>query len=238
MAMRTTPIAALRQMSAKLALLVLVLLALAPAAYASVGVGSGAAAPKLRVDAKGNAEISYTQDGAQKTVLVPASGTVLYGGHLAGADVSKPAKSPVLPFVKVLRSGPKGWMYALQIWPARVGAPELRFSRWQGEPTKLTFTATQEHLGIALQGTVTYAGKPIPMVSKAPGGVVIREYVYIDQQVGKQWNVLGGASVAKNGTYRRVLYGGQSGDGFRASVAGPNIGAVYAPDVIVQIPPP
>jgi hypothetical protein len=67
---------------------------------------------------------------------------------------------------------------------------------------------------------------------------VIREYVYIDQQVGKQWKVLGGASVAKNGTYRRVLYGGRSGDGFRASVAGPNIGAVYAPDVIVQIPPP
>ena len=58
MAMRTTPIAALRHLSVRLALSALVLLALAPAAYASVGVGSGAAAPKLRVDAKDHLAIA------------------------------------------------------------------------------------------------------------------------------------------------------------------------------------
>ena len=139
---------------------------------------------------------------------MPKSGAVLYGGKLSGPDVSKAASSPSLPFVKVLRSGPGGWMYALQTWPTRNGPAELRFSRWQGTPTKLTFTATQEHLGIALEGKVTYDGKPIPTVSRAPGGVVIREYVYLDQQVAGQWKIIGGVSVKSNGTYRRMIYGG------------------------------
>jgi hypothetical protein len=229
----------MRRSATRLVLALLVVLALAPAANASVGVGSGAAAPKLRIDARGNAEISYRQGGSTKTVLVPLKGAVVYGGHLSGRDVSKPAKKPKLPYVKVLRRGPGGWFYALQTWPTRLGAPELRFSRWQGEPTKLTFTAKQERLGIALEGMVTYGGKPIPIKSKAPGGLMIREYVYLDQQVGGKWKVLGGATVQRNGSYRRVLFGQQSGgDGFRASVAGPNIGAVYAPDMILQIPPP
>ena len=75
-------------------------------------------------------------------------------------------------------------------------------------------------------------------MSRAPGGVVIREYVYLDQQVAGQWKIIGGVSVKSNGTYRRMLYGGQTGSLFRATVAGPNVGAVYAPDVVVQIPPP
>jgi hypothetical protein len=213
--------------------------ALAGPAVASVGVGANAAAPALRVDSKGNAEISYTEGGAKKTVLVPKKGVVAYGGKLSGPDVSKAASSPSLPFMKVLRRGPGGWMYALQTWPTQSGPAELRFSRWQGTPTKLTFTATQEHLGLALEGKVTYAGKPIPIKSRAPGGVVIREYVYIDQQVGGQWKIVGGVAVKSDGTYRRMLYGGgDTGSLFRATVAGPNVGAVYAPDVVVQIPPP
>jgi hypothetical protein len=35
-----------------------------------------------------------------------------------------------------------------------------------------------------------------------------------------------------------MLNGGATGSLFRATVAGPNVGAVYAPDVVVQIPPP
>jgi hypothetical protein len=228
----------MRLLTFRLVLTVVVVLALAPNAMASVGVGSNAAAPTLKVDAQGNAEISYTQAGARKTVLVPVKGAVVYGVTLTSPDVSKAASSPKLPYLKVLRSGPNGWLYALQTWPARIGPPELRFSRWQGAPTKLTFTATQQHLGIALEGKVTYAGKPIPTSSPAPGGIKIREYVYIDQQVGGKWKVLGGVTVKSNGTYRRILYGVDGGDGFRASVAGPNIGSVYAPDMVLQIPPP
>jgi len=228
----------IRLLIAKLALAVVGLLVVAPGALGSVSVGSGAAAPKLRVDAKGNAEVSYTQGGVRKTVLVPVEGAVVYGGMLAGGDVSRAVSSPKLPYLKVLRSGPGGWVYALQTWPARTGPPELRFSRWQGAPTKLTFIAKRASGGISLTGKVTYAGKPIPTSSAAPGGVKVREYVFIDQQVAGKWKVVGGVTVKTNGTYEHMLYGGQSGDRFRASVAGPNIGAVYAPDMVRQIPPP
>jgi hypothetical protein len=227
-----------RLLITKLALAVAGVLVLAPAATASVSVGSGAAAPRLAVDANGNAEISYTQGGERKTVLVPLKGAVVYGGRLAGQDVSKAVASPKLPYLKVLRKGPNGWIYALQTWPARIGPPELRFSRWQGAPTKLTFTAKRANGGISFTGKVTYAGKPIPMSSSAPGGLKVREYVYIDQRVAGTWKVLSGVTVKPNGTYEHMLYGGQSGDRFRASVAGPNIGAVYAPDMVMQIPPP
>jgi hypothetical protein len=226
------------RLAARLAVAALALLALAPNAMASVGVGSNAAAPSLQVDAQGNALISYTEGGEARTVLVPMNGPIVYGGTLGVPDVSKPASKPKLPFVKILRSGPNGWLYALQTWPTRSGPVELRFSRWQGSPTKLTLKATQQHAGIALQGKVTYGGKPIPTVSKAPGGVNIREYVYLDQRVRGKWQILGGVSVKTNGTFHRLLYGGPAGSLFRASVAGPNIGSVYAPDVIVQIPPP
>ena len=174
----------------------------------------------------------------RKTVLVPVKGPVVYGGTLAGPDVSKAVSSPKLPYLKVCRSGTGGWIYALQTWPARVGPPELRFSRWQGAPTKLTLTAKRAGGGIALTGKVTYAGKPIPTSSAAPGGLKVREYVFIDQQVAGKWKTVSGVTVKSNGTYKHMLYGGRAGDGFRASVAGPNIGAVYAPDMVLQIPPP
>src|SRR5262245_19692271 len=227
----------MRHLTATLAIAAFALLGLAPGALASVSVGTNAAAPVLRVDAKGNAEISYKVGGQKRTVLVPVNGAVLYGGKIAGADVSK-ASSADVPFAKVVRSGPGGWTYALQTWPSRGGPVELRFSRWKGKPTKLTLTATQQRLGIALAGKVTYDGKPIPTTSRTPGGVVVREYVYIDQQVGGHWQIVGGVTIKGDGSYRRMLYGGPSGSLFRASVAGPNIGSVYAPDVIVQIPPP
>ena len=107
MAASFSPIVCLRRIPVLLSIVVAAF-ALAGPAVASVGVGSNVAAPALRVDAKGNAEISYTEGGAKKTVLVPKTGAVLYGGKLSGPDVTKAASSPSLPFVKVLRSGPGG----------------------------------------------------------------------------------------------------------------------------------
>jgi len=76
------------------------------------------------------------------------------------------------------------------------------------------------------------------MTSRAPGGLSVREHVYLDERVGGKWQVLGGASVSRKGTYRHRLSSVTTGTAYRASVAGPNIGAVYAPDMILQIPPP
>ena len=57
-------------------------------------------------------------------------------------------------------------------------------------------------------------------MSRAPGGVVIREYVYLDQQVAGQWKIIGGVSVKSDGTYRRMIYGGATGSLFRATRRG------------------
>jgi hypothetical protein len=232
------PIVLLRRVLAG-ALVLAAALALDQPARASVGVASDAGSPRLKVDAKGNTEISYTSEGERRTVLVPVKGAVLPGGRIATADVSKAAKKPTLPNMKVLRRGPGGWLYALQTWPSRGGPVELRFSRWKGAPTKLTFTARNVRRGISLQGRVTVAGKPIPIRSRVPGGMFQREYVYLDQRIAGQWKILGGVAVKRNGSYQRVVYlAGPTGSRFRASVAGPNVGTTYAPDQVVEIPPP
>src|SRR5262245_45295629 len=105
MATLSTSTAARRQTRHTLPPLMLaavVLVWLAPAAKASVGVGTNAARPSLRVDAHGNAQVSYTTGDGRKTVLVPLRGPVLLGGTLDGKHVSKPAKKPDLPYLKVL----------------------------------------------------------------------------------------------------------------------------------------
>ena len=96
MAASFSPIVCLRRIPVLLSIVVAAF-ALAGPAVASVGVGSNAAAPALRVDAKGNAEISYTEGGAKKTVLVPKTGAVLYGGKLVGAGREQGGEQPVAP---------------------------------------------------------------------------------------------------------------------------------------------
>jgi hypothetical protein len=214
------------------------LLALASPAAASVGIGQNLAAPVLRVDAKGNAEISWTERGSQKTILIPVAGPVLPGGRLKGPDVSRPATAPKVAYQRVLRSGPGGWNYALQTWPINAGRPELRFSRWRGAPTTVTLKAESTSLGIALSGVAKFGGKPIPLRSPTPGGTVQRQYVYLHTQVGGVWKILGGVSVKRGGTYRKRLFGGPVGRWFRAGVAGPNVGRTYAPDAIALTRPP
>jgi hypothetical protein len=72
-------------------------------AAASTGVAVGVQRPALKVDARGNAEISWTQDGARRTLLFPPTGRVLPGGTLAGRDVSRATTAPMIPFKRVLR---------------------------------------------------------------------------------------------------------------------------------------
>ena len=201
-----------RLLITKLALAVVGVLALAPGAMASVSVGSGAVAPKLRVDAKGNAEVSYTQGGVRKTVLVPAKGAVIYGGRLAGRDVSKAVASPRLPYLKALRKGPHGWIYALDVAgahrPAR--APLFALAGRADEAHVHREPGERRHLA---HGKVTYAGKPIPTSSAAPGGRQGPPVRLHRPAVGGKWKVVGGVTVKTNGTYQHMLYGGQSGRG-------------------------
>src|SRR5215210_8322172 len=104
-------------MSARLLpLALLVAVAAPPAALASVTVTTAAQRPALRVDARGNAEVSCTAGGLRKMLLIPPRGRAVPGGRLAGRDVSRAARGVRIAFQRVVRQTPDGRHWGLQSW--------------------------------------------------------------------------------------------------------------------------
>ncbi len=69
------------------------LLSSAGSARASISIAENVARPALRVDARGNAEVSWSSGGTRRTLLIPATGLYLPGGHISTKDVSRPTRS-------------------------------------------------------------------------------------------------------------------------------------------------
>ena len=85
------------------ALLAVVLTALAGvgSASAAIAVAYDAQRPALRVDAAGNAEVSWTAGGVRRYLFVPPTGRVYPGRRLAGADVSRTSRRAGDPVPRV-----------------------------------------------------------------------------------------------------------------------------------------
>ena len=182
-------------------------------------------------DLGGNAEVSWTSGGRRLTALVPHAGRMVAGGKLAGADVSEAVAGSQIPFQRVIRAAPGGWYYALQSWQVKPRGPvELRFSRWQGVPTEVSLTASETVTGVRLVGRATLAGKPVRAMP--------RPRVYVDSLVGQTWGRLGDAPLGLTGSYMWAVPKARLGDSYRAIVAGPNVGAEYAPDASSVAPAP
>jgi len=223
----------------RLGVAIFVALVLAPAAGASITVATNAAAPKLRVDAKGNAEVSWTSGGVRRFLLVPPRGRVYPGRRLTAPDVSRPVSSPAIPFARALRLTPDGRYSALQAWRVQPGGPvELRFSRWKGAPTNVRLIVETNTDSVRLSGTSTFGGRPLPAYSPTPEGKRIRQYVYLDSLGGGAWRRIGGVTLRADGSFRRLVPINLVGARYRALVPGPNIGATYAPDAATVGPPP
>src|SRR5258707_14881318 len=88
------------------------MLVVVPMAAASYGVATGATGAALRVDAKGDAEVSWAQGGAHHSFIVPQSGAG-YHGTLAAGDVSRRAQA-ALPMAVAVRVTPDGRLWGLQ----------------------------------------------------------------------------------------------------------------------------
>ena len=148
------------------------------AASASITVATDAQRPALRVDAAGNAEVSWTAGGERRYVLVPPTGPCFPGRQLSGADVSRPAAAPALPFPSSAAAHPRqGALWALQTWRVRPGGPvELRFSRWRGEPPLVALAAELAFEGELLAGRATFAGRAVPLTSPTPEGTRVRSF--------------------------------------------------------------
>jgi hypothetical protein len=203
-------------------------------AFGSTTVATGVARPALRVDARGNAEVSWTDGGRRHTLLVPPAGRVLPEGRLAGRDVSHAATTPIA-FAKVVRRTPDGRTWALQAWPvAGSGPADLRIARWRGTPTKLNLAVES---GV-LTGRATFHGAAIPRYSRTFAGTRMRVYVYLDGWSGRRWHRLFGVAPRADGSFRRLIPEAAARySKFRAVVTGPVIGADVAPDAAAVATP-
>lgn len=211
---------------------IVLLLAPAATAAASITVATNAERPALRVDARGNAEVSWSAAGVRRYLLVPPRGRVFPGRRLPGRDVSAATTSVSLPFRRVLRRTPDGRLWALQTWRVRPGGPvELRFSRWRGAPPRVTAETRPQYQGELLSGHGSFAGRPVPLFSPTPEGKRIRSYVYIDRRNGRGWSRLAGAATRSDGTFRLFVAADAVAPRYRVVLPGPNVGATLAPDV-------
>ena len=213
--------------------LMFVALVCAPAGVASYGVSTNASAPTLRVDAKGDAEVAWTEGGKRVTFIVPPKGPG-HHGTLPGADVSK-AGGLSLPLAIVVRKTAGGALWALQELQISGRATSLDLARWRGAPTQLAFATD----GKRLTGTVTFDGRPVTGSSPTLNGTEERVYVYLEcfgcaaQPSG--WSLLLGVHPKADGSFAAALRPSWIGSQYRATVQGPNVGGQLAPDAQVVI---
>ena len=200
---------------------------------ASISVAKNVARPALRVDALGNAEVSWHAGGVRRTLLIPTAGLYLPGGRISTADVSRPATVRGLPFARVVRRTPDGTYYALQTWRVEAGGPvELHFSRWKGARTTVTLKAEAAAGTERLVGRAQFAGKPVAGYSRTNSGIRYRIFAYLDCYACPKpaWRRVAGVAPRADGTFRLLLPADSRGIRYRVSIAGPNLGLTLAPD--------
>ena len=216
-----------------------VLLAAPAAAAGSITVATNVQRPALRVDAKGNAEVSWSAGGSRRYLLVPSTGRFLPGGRLPGRDVSRPATDVTLPYRRVLRRTPDGRLWALQTWQVAFSkAVELRFSRWRGAPTQITLAAMPSGRTEVLGGRATFQGRPVTGTSPTNAGTPILHSGFFDCSGcgGAGWTRWGAKRTAANGSFAITVPLSRRGSQYRVSIAGPNRGATLAPDAAAVAP--
>jgi hypothetical protein len=209
-------------------------------AAASIKVAADAQAPSLRVDGAGNAEVDWTTGtGERRSLLVSPSGGLTYGGRLAGGDVSVPAAAPV-PFALAVRRTPDGKLWALQAWQRLAQGPvELRFSRWRGEPTRLTLhTTCCRWGGENVVGDASFQGKPIYGQHATRQGVPLDDLgrnVYLDSYQGSAWTrMMGILTNRPTGAFSLWIRPNWQGTQYRGAIIGPNWGWTLAPDAAAE----
>ena len=209
------------------------MLGLAEAGRASISIAKNAVQPALRVDARGNAEVSWSSGGVRRTLLVPAVGLYLPGGRISTADVSRPTTITGLPFARATRRGPDGTLYALQTWRVEPTGPvELHFSRWKGARTTVTLAGEPASGSERLVGRAQFQGKPVAGYSRTNSGIRYRIFAFLDcfGCPKPAWRRIGGVAPRADGTFRLLVKPNFRGMRYRVTIAGPNLGSTLAPD--------
>jgi len=194
----------------------------------------------LRVDTAGNAEVRWTgADGSRRSLLVGRDGSLRFGG-LSGADVSHPATGVSIAWAVVVRETPDGRFYALQAWRRLDNGPvELRFSRWEGEPTKLTLRVVCCKWGhVNVVGNASFHSRPIYGFKATRQGSPLDPYgrnVYLDSYRGGQWDrMMGILTHRPTGSFSLWIRPEWTGAEYRGTIPGPNRGWTLGPDAFAQ----
>jgi hypothetical protein len=213
----------------RLTLIFLVALATPGSGAASIWIANGARSPSLRVDARGNAQVTWSDRRGLHTLLVPRSGRVLPGGR-SGPDVSRRAATMV-PLALTVRRTPDGRMWALQRWRGATGALELHLSRWKGAPTEVT----AEVAGERLTGRVTFHGGGVSGYSPTTAGRRLRVAAYVDALQGMTWRRLAGVFPRADGSFSLFLHPAWQAPRYRVTVYGKNVGWTFMPDASIEV---
>jgi hypothetical protein len=213
-------------------LLCLSLVVAAPG-LSSDGLATGATAPRLAVDAKDTADVTWTAGGTKESFVVPKSG-LGYHGALGSADVLKRVAN-TLPMAIASGKTPDGTEWALQQLAVSGRPTSLDLSRWKGAPTKVTLATD----GKRVTGTVTFDGHPVTGSSPTQAGK--EERIYVDLECfgcpghSSSWTFMVGVPPKADGSFSVYLRPSWDGREYRATVAGPNVTGMLAPDARTSI---
>ena len=214
----------------RLALIFLIVgLAVPDSGAASIWIANAARSPSLRVDVRGNAQVTWRDRRGSHTLLVPAVGRVLPGGR-SGPDVSRRAATAV-PLALTVRQTPDGRLWALQQWRGSTGALELHLARWKGLPTKVTAEVSGERL----TGRVTFHGSGVSGYSPTTAGRRLRVAAYVDAQQASTWKRLVGVFPRADGSFSLFLHPAWQAPRYRVTVYGKNVGWTFMPDAAVEV---
>jgi hypothetical protein len=211
----------------------------AESAASSITVATNVQRPALRVDALGNAEVSWTASGRRHYLLVPPTGRFLPGARLLGIDVSRASTAVAIPYRRVLRRTPDGRYWALQTWQVGFAkAIELRFSRWRGAPTRITLAAQPSGQTELLTGRATFQGRPVTGSSPTNAGKLILHSAFFDCFAcgTPEWLRFTAKRTSGDGSFSVTVPLTRRGTKYRASITGPNRGTTLAPDAAAVAP--
>ena len=215
------------------------LLLLGESAAASITVATNVQRPALRVDARGYAEVSWSAGGRREYLLVPPTGKFLPGGRLSRPDVSRASTAVAIPYLRVLRRTPDGRYWALQTWRVAFSkSTELRFSRWRGDPTRITLASQPSGNTELLTGRASFQGRAVTGSSPTNAGKLILHSAFFDCFAcgAAGWLRFTARKTSADGSFAVTVPLNRRGTKYRVSITGPNRGASLAPDAAATVP--
>ena len=157
------------------------LLGLAESGRASISIAKNVVRPALRVDARGNAEVSWSS--RRSASHAPRAGCRSLSAWRSHYDYRRqsPDHDPRASLAKVTRRAPDGTLYALQTWRVEPDGPvELHFSRWKGGITTVALSAEPASGSERLVGRAQFQGKPVGGYSRTNSGIRYRIFAFLD----------------------------------------------------------